>query len=108
VGKSTLLAQVLPDAPRFDLERSSHFDRISSDPEFFLSESPVPVILDEAQRCPGLFEAQRVAIDQRHDRPGQYLLSGSSSPELMHRLTETLAGRVPRRRELGRWPIHVV
>jgi len=83
VGKSTLLRQILPDAPLFDLERSSHLDRISADPEFFLAENPTPIILDEAQHSPALFEALRVAIDQNRGQQGQYLLSGSSSPELL-------------------------
>ena len=43
---------------------------------------------------PELFAALRVRIDQRRELKGQFLLSGSSSPELLKNITESLAGRV--------------
>lgn len=94
VGKTTLLRQLLPNAAWFDLENSADFDRITHDPLFFLSEVEAPVIFDEAQLCPDLFKALRVKIDDNRKRNGQYLISGSSSPELLRSISETLAGRV--------------
>ncbi|MBI4753995.1 MAG: ATP-binding protein [Betaproteobacteria bacterium] len=94
VGKSTLLRHVLPDARFFDLERAADFQRIEDDPELLLQETAGPMVFDEAQLSPKLFGALRVAIDQRRDLPGQFLLSGSSSPHLLRRVSETLAGRV--------------
>lgn len=38
------------------------------------------------------FKALRVEVDQQRDKMGQFLLSGSSSPELLKQITETLAG----------------
>ena len=35
VGKTTLLRELRPQAPFFDLERSEDFSRISRSPEFF-------------------------------------------------------------------------
>lgn len=94
VGKSTLLRQVLPDAPFFDLERDGDFQRVSDDPALLLQEVGRPVIFDEAQLSASLFRALRVAIDQQRDQPGQFLISVSSSPHLLQQLSETLAGRV--------------
>lgn len=94
VGKSTLIRHILPDAPLFDLERESDFQRVNDDPGLLLHEISRPVIFDEAQLSPGLFRALRVAIDQQRDLPGQFLLSGSSSPQLLEQISESLAGRV--------------
>ena len=51
------------------------------------------VIVDEAQRMPGLFNVLRVLAD----RPGEqakFLLLGSASPHLVRGVSESLAGRV--------------
>jgi predicted AAA+ superfamily ATPase len=94
VGKTTLLGQILPHGPRFDLEKQGDFDRIQRDPDFFLSQYKEPISIDEAQMLPALFPALRVAIDADRKRAGRYLLSGSSSPALLTQLTESLAGRL--------------
>jgi hypothetical protein len=51
------------------------------------------VVIDEVQRQPGLFPMLRVLID-RSDAPGQYLLLGSASPQLLRQAGESLLGRV--------------
>lgn len=94
VGKTTLLKQVFPEAPFFDLEKQSDFQRIARDPEFFLTQYPGPVVFDESQRLPELFAALRVAIDANRQVNGRFLISGSSSPNLLRAVTESLAGRV--------------
>lgn len=94
VGKSTLLKKILPKAKFYDLENLSDFDYINSDPQLFLSTQPRPLVIDEAQLCPNLFKALRVAIDNNRDKAGQFLLSGSSSPQLLSNISESLAGRV--------------
>ncbi len=93
VGKSTLLASILPTARYFDLERRSDFQRIDSDPELVFQETDGPFIFDEAQLSPSLFSALRVEIDKYRGRKGRFLLSGSSSPQLLNHVAETLAGR---------------
>ena len=94
VGKSTLLRQVSPNVKHFDLENEHHWDQIDADVGFFLKQNPAPITLDEAQLMPSLFNALRVAVDEQRDQCGQYLLSGSSSPELLKNISESLAGRV--------------
>jgi hypothetical protein len=94
IGKTTLLKQTWPKAPFYDLEKNSDLDRISRDPEFFLSQMATPVIFDESQILPSLFPALRVAIDAQRNRKGRFLISGSSSPDLLKSITESLAGRV--------------
>ena len=94
VGKTTLLTQLLPDSPFFDLERPEDFERIRRDAGFFLEQFEECIVIDEAQMMPELFAALRVRVDGRRDVMGQFLVSGSSSPELLKNITETLAGRV--------------
>lgn len=94
VGKSTLLRNTLPEAAYFDLEREADFQRVSDDPALLLQEVTLPVIFDEAQLSPALFRALRVAVDERRELSGQFLLSGSSSPHLLKQISETLAGRI--------------
>ncbi len=93
VGKSTLLQSLLPSAASFDLESRSDFQRLSDDPELVFREQAGPFVFDEAQLLPSLFNALRVEIDKNRHANGQFLLSGSSSPELLQHVTETLAGR---------------
>lgn len=93
-GKTTLAKALRPDWLYCDLEKASDFNRIEHDPEFFFQQHPQHIIIDEAQRSPKLFETLRGVIDQQRDIPGRFILSGSSSPELLKNVTESLAGRV--------------
>ncbi len=68
--------------------------RIEKDPEFFLKQNENKVFIDEAQSLKDLFPALRIAIDARRKENGRFLLTGSSSPELLKNSSESLAGRV--------------
>lgn len=94
VGKTTLMRKILPAAQVIDLEYEQDFQRLTHDIGYFLDEHEGPLGFDEAQLCPDLFKALRVKIDSRRDEMGQYLITGSSSPELLRNLSESLAGRV--------------
>ncbi|MCH2228553.1 MAG: ATP-binding protein [Candidatus Caenarcaniphilales bacterium] len=94
VGKSTLLKQVLTNAKFYDLEREADRQILSTDPDYFFSHTETPLIIDEAQIEPKIFNALRVAIDAERNKKGRYLLSGSSSPHLIKNINESLAGRV--------------
>ena len=56
--------------------------------------NPQQVTLDEAQIVPELFPALRVAIDANRNSSGRFIITGSSSPELSRKISETLAGRI--------------
>lgn len=93
VGKSTLLKQVCPQAKFFDLENDQDFLLAENDPFIIFQDFKKPIVFDEAQLSIKLFKALRVEIDKTRAN-GQFLLSGSSSPELLGNISETLAGRV--------------
>lgn len=95
-GKTTILKAINQGERHFDLERAADFELISRDPDLFLRSfsSLELVTIDEAQLLPALFPALRVAIDGDRGKAGRFLISGSSSPELLASISESLAGRV--------------
>ena len=93
-GKTTLLKELSDDWKFFDLEKSSDYQVISQDPDLFLRLNPENVIIDESQLLPELFPALRVAIDNNRKKSGRFIISGSSSPELIKSISESLAGRI--------------
>lgn len=93
-GKSTIVSQLRPDWKYYDLESPDDYQLISSDPVAFLSLNPDRVIIDEAQQYPELFNVLRGIIDARRQQKGRFLLTGSSSPEIVKGITESLAGRI--------------
>lgn len=95
VGKTTLahlLAPRLKLAQQVTFDRSGTRERASDDPELFIEGLTPPVFLDEAQKCPAVFDAIKQRVDQRRI-PGQFLLSGSANFLLLKRVAESLAGR---------------
>ena len=94
VGKTTLAKILAQDFMYLDLEKSSDYDRIAHDPEFFFKQYPDKVIFDEAQELPALFPILRGIIDEQRQKKGQFILTGSSSPELLENISESLAGRI--------------
>ena len=96
MGKTTLAGQVAREfagrVTSFDLEDPADLARLE-DPGLALRPLEGLVVLDEAQRRPGLFPLLRVLAD-RPAQPARFLLLGSSSPELVGKVSETLAGRV--------------
>ena len=95
-GKSTLAKQVverLSPAVYLDLEIPSHLQQLN-DPEAFLRLNQEQLIcLDEIQRQPEIFPVIR-GISDITRRPGQILVLGSASPDLLRQTSETLAGRI--------------
>jgi len=92
-GKTTFARRALPGWTYVDLERPSDAAPVLADPEARLAQLGDQVIFDEVQRVPELFAVLRGVIDQRRSRHGRFLLLGSSSPQLVTGVAESLAGR---------------
>jgi predicted AAA+ superfamily ATPase len=90
-GKSTLVGHARPAWRHIDLDRPADLALLAADVEGFLRDAR-HLAIDEAQRLPELFPALRHHLD-RSGR-GRVLLTGSASPSLVRRVSETLAGRV--------------
>ena len=95
-GKTTLLGTLGSDWQRFDMESAADRQQLLADPDLFLRLHDDKLVIDEAQLVPALFPALRVAIDRDRSRKGRFVLSGSSSPDLVRQISESLAGRVAR------------
>ena len=93
-GKTTLARQLLDEASAnyFDLENPVEAALLEQ-PMTALENLKGLVVLDEAQRQPGLFPVLRVLAD-RNEARAKFLVLGSASPELARQASESLAGRV--------------
>ncbi len=92
-GKTTLAKSVRPTWKYFDLEKGSDFDRVTMDFDFFFKENSEYIIIDEAQNSPQLFNELRGIVDANKDKKNRFLLTGSSSFELISSVSESLPGR---------------
>ena len=100
-GKSTLVQDLAPAGRRYlSLDDLDVLDAARRDPEALVGGER-PVTLDEVQREPDLLHAVKRAIDRRR-RPGRFVLTGSANLLLMHRVSESLAGRAS---YLVLWPM---
>ena len=100
-GKSTLVKQLRPDWKYYDLESPDDYQLISSDPVAFFALNTKNVIIDEAQQYPDLFKVLRGVIDNDRGKKGRFILTGSSSPDIVKGITESLAGRIA---TMEMWP----
>ena len=93
-GKTTLAREFLPaeSANYFDLEDPA-VAAVLEQPMTALQPLRGLVVIDEAQRRPGLFPVLRVLAD-RAGEPATFLILGSASPDLSRQAAESLAGRV--------------
>ena len=88
VGKTTTARQ---RAGTFlELDDAAVFEAVEADPAAVASFAP-PVIVDEWQRLPPVFDAVRRAVDADRS-PGRFLITGSASPRRPP--THTGAGRI--------------
>jgi predicted AAA+ superfamily ATPase len=95
VGKTTLAKQILrknKNVVYLDLEKHTDVQMLKV-PEMFFSMNKSKIIcIDEIQLVPDLFREMRSFIDENKDT--KFVVLGSSSPELLRKSSETLAGRI--------------
>ncbi len=92
-GKTTLLKHLFPEASYVLLEDPDVVARVNADPRGFVEECTFPVILDEIQNTPELFNYIRAAIDREPSQTGRWFLTGSQEAPLMQGVSESMAGR---------------
>jgi predicted AAA+ superfamily ATPase len=97
VGKTTLAKLIMSALEKptlyLDLELQSDLFKLNDAELFFLQNSEKLIIIDEVQNKIDLYPLLRALVDQTR-RPGQFLLLGSASPELIRHSSESLAGRI--------------
>jgi predicted AAA+ superfamily ATPase len=92
-GKTWLLRHQFPKAQYFLFEDPDVIGRFRADPQGFLDGVTPPVILDEIQNVPEVFNFVRSRIDQNPGKKGQWFLTGSQESSLMQNVSESMAGR---------------
>lgn len=97
VGKTTLAKMLLKEwetpSIYLDLELYSDLSKLNNAELFLSGYKDKLVVIDEVQNKKDLFPQLRALVDQNRT-PGQFLLLGSASPELIRNSSETLAGRI--------------
>ena len=100
IGKSTLCYE-LTKQYNFNYVSLDDLDNRSeaiNDPKFFLAKHKAPLIIDEVQYAPILFEYIESIVNKKRletgDANGMYVLTGSQKLKLMKNVTESMAGRV--------------
>lgn len=92
-GKTTLALACFPEYAYVNLEDPENRNLAKEDYKAFLKKFPEPLIIDEAQQAPELTSAIQVAVDADRRRNGRFILTGSHQPNLLHVVSQSLAGR---------------
>ncbi|MCK5055901.1 MAG: ATP-binding protein [Candidatus Aminicenantes bacterium] len=91
-GKTTLVKHAFNDLEYVSLEDIDNREFALEDPRGFLATYTKGVIIDEAQRVPGIFSYIQSIVD-RHNKPGMFILTGSQNFLLNENISQTLSGR---------------
>lgn len=95
VGKSTMLRHLAENTGRtfvsMDDKRNRELARI--DPGLFFQTFKPPILIDEVQKAPELFEHIKMICDETNET-GVFWLTGSESKKLLKNAGDSLAGRV--------------
>lgn len=100
IGKSTLCYELAKqyNYNYVSLDDIDNRSEALTDPKFFLSKHKAPLIIDEVQYAPILFNYLESIVNKKRletgEANGMYILTGSQKFKLMQNVTESMAGRV--------------
>jgi predicted AAA+ superfamily ATPase len=96
-GKTTLAKIILTawgGSSYYSFDTPADQARFAADPEGFLRSLSRPVILDEVQNVPEIFNYLKKIVDEKDDKRCDFILTGSQQFQVMRHVSESLAGRV--------------
>lgn len=95
VGKTTMLKHLAKDTERtyVSLDDLMARELAQTDPALFFQTYKLPILIDEVQHAPQLFEQIKLMCDNT-EKTGQFWLTGSQQYNMMKQVRETLAGRI--------------
>ncbi|MBI3540771.1 MAG: ATP-binding protein [Deltaproteobacteria bacterium] len=93
VGKSTLFRDLIGLSPYLTLDDDDTRSDAEASAKAFLAKQETPMVIDEVQKCPSLFDAIKSAVDRKRI-PGSFYLTGSSSFSAQKNIQESLTGRI--------------
>ena len=95
VGKTTMMKHLAEGTGRtyVTLDNTLARDLAQRDPVLFFQTYKPPILIDEVQKAPELFEQIKIMCDES-DEKGLFWLTGSQQYKTMKKIRETLAGRL--------------
>ena len=93
VGKSTLYKYLFKDVNQVSFDDDLLLAQAEEDTNLFLLNNPCPLMIDEVQKCPSIFNKLKITLDNT-DTYGNFYMTGSQKLQLMEGVSESLAGRV--------------
>lgn len=95
VGKTTMLKHLAEGSDRSYVSLDNRMARelAQSDPVMFFQTYQPPVLIDEIQKAPELFEQIKIICDTTEEN-GLFWITGSQQYKMMKQVRETLAGRI--------------
>lgn len=92
-GKTTLVQNIFPHHKYVSLEDLDTREYAQKDPRAFLSNHRTGMIIDEIQRVPELLSYIQGIVDA-HQKPAEFVITGSQNILLHEKVSQTLAGRM--------------
>lgn len=93
VGKTTLFKHLFSDVNQVTFDDDLLLAQATEDAGLFLLNNPVPLMIDEVQKCTSIFNRLKIVLDNTEEH-GNFLLTGSQKLQLMENVSESLAGRI--------------
>lgn len=93
VGKSTLYRHLFRDVNQVTFDDDLLLAQAVEDSGLFLLNNPLPLMIDEVQKCPSIFNRLKIILDDT-DKLGNLFLTGSQNLRLMANVSDSLAGRI--------------
>lgn len=95
VGKTTMLKHLAEGTNRTYVSLDNRMARelAKDDPVLFFQTYKPPILIDEIQKAPELFEQIKIMCDESEEK-GQFWITGSQQYKMMKQVRETLAGRI--------------
>ena len=94
VGKTTMLKHLAESNRTYvTMDNMMARELAQSDPVLFFQTYKPPILIDEVQKAPELFEQIKIICDES-DEKGLIWLTGSQQYNMMTKVRETLAGRI--------------
>ncbi len=93
VGKSTLYKHLFGKVNQVTFDDDLLLAQAEEDMNLFLLNNPSPLVIDEVQKCPSIFNKLKIILDNTENY-GNFYLTGSQKLQLMEGVSESLAGRI--------------
>ena len=93
VGKSTLFKHLFSNANQVTFDDDLLLAQAADDVGLFMLNNPPPLMIDEVQKCPSIFNRLKIILDNT-EKMGNFFLTGSQKLQLMENISDSLAGRI--------------